>query len=270
MRRIVLLLLIFLPMVSYAQGKYSVYRCVEDVKVYNNGSRTWLPVEKGDVLEGYDLVEVPVKQGLHVLESGSNRIYANVKAGEYTVSAIIEKSEKDANSTFKNMNRQIVKNVAKSGQGKGYSTYGMTTRGLSDDLTYADSLYYSIYKTIRENTAEEDLSIKKIVNDDATISFVVENNSDSILYVSVVYGNSSHLSLCLEDGLVECSSIPLQSNEILDLTSIKFIEPLTGDDYYVIASEREFDLSPLKTRLSYMREPDFTAAEDLIIMSTAK
>lgn len=270
MRRIILLLLIFLPMVSYAQGKYSVYRCVEDVKVYNNGSRTWTPVEKGDVLDGNDLVEVPVKQGLHVLESGSNRIYANVKAGKHTVRDIIEKSVKDANSTFKNLNRQIVKNVAKSGQGKGYSTYGMTTRGLGDDLNFADSLYFSIYECIRNFQSVDCLSLCKVNNEDGTISFLIENNSDVVLYVSVVYGNISHISLCLEDELMELGALPLHPHTSLDLTSFKFIEPLEGENYYVIASEQGFDLAPIKTRLRYMREPDHSADAGLVMIAVAE
>lgn len=270
MRRVVLLLFVLLPVVAYSQSKYSVYKCVNDVKAYNTDSMAWGSVEKGDVLDGNDLVDVPVKQGLHVLESGSNRIYANVKAGKHTVRDIIEKSEKDANSTFKNLNRQIVKNVAKSGQGKGYSTYGMTTRGLGDDLDFADSLYFSIYECIRNIQSADCLSLCKVSNDDGTISFVIENNSENVVYVSVVYGNSSHISLCLEDEFMELGALPLQPHTSLDLTSLMFIEPLEGENYYVIASEHWFDLAPIKTRLRYMREPDYSADADLVMVAVAE
>ena len=270
MKRVVLLLFVLLPVMSYSQNKYSVYKSAGNVKTYNTDSMVWASVEKGDVLDGNDVVDVPLKYGLHVLEPGSNRIYANVKVGKHTVRDIIEKSKKDANSTFKNLNRQIVKNVAKSGQGKGYYTYGMTTRGLGDDLNFVDSLYFSIYECIRNFQSVDDLSLCKVTKEDGTISFVIENNSETVLYVSVVYGNSSHISLCLEDEFMELGAFPLQPNTSLDLTSFKFIEPLEGENYYVIASELGFNLAPIKTRLRYMREPDYSADADLVMIAVAE
>lgn len=267
MKRIILLLSIFLPFMAFSQSKFSVYKSVENVILYDNDNLHH-PVKKGDLLNEKDLIEVPVKNGIHILEKATNRIYTNIKAGKQTVGEVIAKSEKDANSTFANLNRQIVKNISKNNHGKGYSTYGMTTRGLSGDLTYADSLYFAIYNTIHDMKPVDYLTLEKKSNDDGTVSFLIENNGENVIYVSLLYGNSTHLSICLEEGFAECSSIPLPSNSILDLTSLKFIEPLTGEEYYVVASDKEFDLSPIKTMLRYMREPDFSADPALISIST--
>ena len=265
MKRIIMMLCVLLPVIAFSQSNFSVYKSAENVILYNDDNLHH-PVKKGDVLKESDLIEVPVKNGIHILEKGTNRIYTNVKAGKQTVGAIVTKSTKDANSTFANLNRQIVKNISKNNQGKGYSTYGMTTRGQSEELTYADSLYYAIYSIIQDIKSVEYLSPETNSYDDGTVSFIIENNGENDVYISLVYGNSSHLSICLE-GFAECSSIPLPSDSRLDLTSLRFVEPLPGEGYYVVASEKEFDLSPIKTMLRYMREPDFSADPELISMS---
>jgi hypothetical protein len=268
MKRIILLLCTFLPILASAQSKFSVYRSVEDVVRYEDNLR--YPVQKGDLLSERDLIEVPVKQGIHILEKETNRIYTNVKAGKQTVGAIIDKSEKDANSTFTNLNRQISKNIAKNSQGKGYSTYGMTTRGLSDELTFVDSLYYSIYTCVNNILDNDVISMKKIVNEDETISFMIDNTGSKVIYVSILYGNPSHLTICLDGVLSESGAVPIPPHSTLDLSSYRYIEPDTHAGYYLVSSDNMFDLSYIKSRLLYMRAPDFILDENIATLSIVK
>lgn len=268
MKRIILLLCTFLPILASAQSKFSVYRSVEDVVRYEDNLR--YPVQKGDLLSEKDLIEVPIKQGIHILEKETNRIYTNVKVGKQTVGAIIDKSEKDANSTFTNLNRQISKNIAKNSHGQGYSTYGMTTRGLSDELTFADSLYYSIYTGVNNVNENDIVLMKKIVNEDQTVSFMIDNTSSKVMYVSILYGNPSRLTICLDGVLSESGAIPVLPYSTLDLTSYKYIDAETNECYYLISSDKMFDMSYIKSKLLYMRAPDFTIEDIITTVSIAK
>ena len=265
MRRVLILICLLVSIVSNAQVKYSIHRCEGKVWTYDANSNSWSRASSGDVLDLKTVIDVPAKDGVQIFESTSNRIYSNTKAGKQTVASLIEKSEKNATSTFANLNRQIIKNVTKAGQGKTYSTYGMTTRGLSEGVTLVDSLYYAIYMNFQEEGDDQcGVRLNKITNLDESISFLIDNHENRTLYISLLYGNSSSLSLCLDETLFREGAFALPGNSILDLSSFKFVEPRDGNNYYLVVSEKKFSLLPIKNVLRYMRKPKFTADKGLI------
>ena len=271
MKRALLILLLILSTLSmYAQKEYVVYDCAPGVKVYRTESGTWDLLSKGETLNENELLSIKQKGSVKILDKSTRRIYNNVKTGKQSVASLIKASSKSANSTFGNLNRQLAKNVKNSDhRGKYYSTYGATTRGYEDDLTFTDSLYFAIYNGIHNQMPSELLDLKQLVKPDGTVSFVISNKSDDLYYATIVYGNGSHIETCFDLAIWGSDVIPIGPHSTADLQSYGFCSPSEEGGYYLIASKREFWMEPLHNALRYMSCPDYEADSGLVLVIQA-
>lgn len=269
-RALITLIFIVFSLSALAQGRYVVYDCGQGARIFRNESRSWDDIKKGETLQENTLLHIR-RQGLvKILDKTTNRVYSNVKTGRQSVSSLIQASSKSANSTFGNLNRQLARNVRNSDhRGRYYSTYGATTRG-DGEVSFADSLYYSIFHGISNQAFANQLRLDEILNNDGTVSFSVTNESDESYYVTVVSGDSSHLTFCFDDSLYGVDVIPVLPHSTADLRSYKFVVPSGNDSYYLIAAQREFWTEPLKNALRYMVAPDYSADAELVKVIPAK
>ncbi len=265
MKRVLLtLIFIALSLSLSAQGRYTVYDCGSGARVFRTDSRSWAAVTKGEALQENTVLHIRQKGAIKILDNSTRRIYTNVKTGKQSVSSLIQASTKSSNSTFGNLNRQIAKNVKNSDhRGRYYSTYGATTRG-EGEVTYADSLYYAIFKGLSTPSSPEHLRLDVSHNDDGTVSFMVKNESEVPYYVTILYGGTSNLFPCLEETIPGTDVIPVAPHSSANLLSYKFMAPSGGDDYYLIASRCEFWTEPIKNALRYMTPPDYSADSHLV------
>ena len=264
-RSIFSLIILFFSLTMYAQKEYVVYDCAPSVKAFHVDTKTWNPLSKGDTLQENDLLQIRQKGSVKLLDNSTRRIYSNVKTGKQTVASVIKASAKSADSTFGNLNRQLAKNVKNSDhRGKYYSTYGATMRGYEDDLSFTDSLYFAIFNGINNQSAPVFLQLRETVNSDGTVSFLIENDSDSLYYVTIVYGNSTRLVACFNSEIYGTDVIPVEPHSSVNLQSFGFSAPAVDNGYFLIASIREFWTEPLQSALRYMMKPDYEADPNLV------
>ena len=263
-RLLVILLFMLFSWTSQSQDKYAVYECSQAARVFRTDSRSWDAITKGETLQENTLLNIKKKGAISILDKSTRRIYSNVKTGKQTVSALIQASSKSANSTFGNLNHQLARNVKNSDhRSRYYSTYGATVRG-DGEVTFADSLYYSIFQGITKQTYGNSLVLKETRNNDGTISFSIVNDSDSLFFVSLICGDKSHISLCFDGLIYGADVISVLPHSMANLQSHRFAPPSGNEQYYLIASQREFWVEPLKNALNYMSPPEFVADEKLI------
>ena len=270
MRKVIMILCLILPLSVIAQERYSVYSSNSDTFVYNNETKSWESASKGTTLSLESIVNVGDKGEFQVLDSQTQRIYSSVKTGKQTIQSLISKATKKSNSTLGNFNKQVASNISTSRSfNKIYSTYGVTTRG-DGELTFADSLYYSIYKGINSLDVPELVYFQESLNADSTISFTVVNNTEELYFVNVVYGNNSKLSPCFDENIGREYALIVSPNSSLSLTGFSFMPANDGSRYYLIASKRRFSLALVKNSLQYMMQPDFSAESEFLYVIPAK
>ena len=251
----------------YAQKEYFVYDCAPGARGFCADTKTWTPLTKGETVHENDILHVRQKGTVKILDNNTRRIYTNVKTGKQSVSSLIKASAKRANSSFGNLNRQLVKNVKNSDhREKYYSTYGATMRGYNDDITFADSLYYAVYHGINNIYLSELIQLKESIDSDGTVSFSIINNSDVLYYATVVYGNKSRLELCLDADILGTDVFPIEPHSTANLQSFGFSPASSDCLYYLLASKREFWVEPLKPAIRYMVQPDYDADPDLLLV----
>ncbi len=264
-RSIISLIILLFSLTMYAQKEYVVYDCDPNVKVFHVDTKTWDPLSKGETLRENDLLQIRQKGSVKLLDNSTRRIYNNVKTGKQSVASVVKASAKSADSTFGNLNRQLAKNVKNSDhRGKYYSTYGATMRGYEDDLSFTDSLYYAIFNGINNQLHPECLQLKKTINSDGTVSFLIVNDSDSLYYVTIVYGNSTRIIACFDSDIYGTDVMPIEPHSSANLHSFGFSAPADDCGYYLVASKREFWTEPLQSALRYMMKPDYEADPDLV------
>ena len=268
MKKLILLLCLFLPILAIGQNPYSIFSCTEDVKMFDESTKSWRPVKKGTKIDAGTLLIAPNKESVQILDGRTNRIYTNIHCGKVTVGAILDKSSKAANSILTNLNKQIAKNITKQ-KGSGYSTYGVTTRGSKDSLDFADSLYYAIYSNIKNPTPSECKEIEKVKHENNIISFIIKNESDNPIYVSIVYGNMNQMQVCLNDSIFEGGAVKIPAQTSLDLSAYKFTESQDDKEYYLVSCKTMFSLLPISHKLRYMRAPLFEAEQNLVEITPA-
>ena len=269
-RALITLIFIVFSLAAFAQERYVVYDCGPDARIFRSSTRAWDALVKGESLQENTVLHVRQKGALKILDKDTRRIYSNAKTGKQTVSSLIKASAKSSYSTFGNLNRQLAKNVKNSDhRGRYYSTYGATTRS-EGELSYADSLYFDIYRGIHETASPETLRLVETKDLDGSVSFTVINDSDTRYYVTIIYGNESHLEPVLSEGIFGADVIPVSPRSSANLLSYKFIAPTGSNKYFLIASSREFWMEPLKNALRYMVAPDYSADAELVKVIPAK
>ncbi len=137
-------------------------------------------------------------------------------------------------------------------------------RGYEDDLSFTDSLYFAIFNGINNQSAQVFLQLRETVNSDGTVSFLIENNSDSLYYVTIVYGNSTHIVACFDSEIYGTDVMPIEPHSTANFQSFGFSAPAADSGYYLVASKREFWTEPLQSALRYMMKPDYEADPNLV------
>ena len=270
MRNFIAILCLMLPLSVLAQERYSVYSCNNDAYIYNYETNKWESASKGTRLTLETIVNIGDSEGFQVLDSQTHRIYSCVKSGRQTIKSLISKATKKSNSTLGNFNKQVVSNISTSRSfNKIYSTYGVTTRG-DGELTFADTLYYSIYQGISSADISDALCLQEHRNTDSTVTFAIVNNTGEQYFVNLVYGNNSQLRSCFEDNAGDNCAFIVSPNSSLNLAGFSFMPSDEGNKYYLIASQRKFSLASIKNSLQYMVPPDFSAASDLVYVIPSK
>jgi hypothetical protein len=268
MKKLIILLCLFLPILAIGQNPYSIFSCTEEVKMFDESTKSWRPVKKGTKIDAGTLLIAPNKESVQILDDRTNRIYTNIHCGKVTVGSILDKSSKAANSILTNLNKQIAKNITKQ-KGSGYSTYGVTTRGLKETLDFADSLYYAIYSNIKNPSPSECKKIEKVKHENNIISFIIKNESDDPIYVSIVYGNMDQMQVCLTESMFEGGAVKIPAQTSLDLSAYKFVDQEEDKQYYLVSSNESFSLIPISNNLKYMRAPRFEAEQNLVEITPA-
>lgn len=271
MKRIIISLLpLLFSLTLFAQKVYVVYECAPDVKAYRVDSKAWVPLAKGEALQENDILNIRHKGTVKILDNSTRRIYSNVKTGKQPVSSLIKASAKSANSSFGNLNRQLAKNVKNSDhRQKYYSTYGATMRGYSDDISFTDSLYYSVYSQINNMSPADFIRLKESVNPDGSVSFSIVNDSDDLYYATVVYGSKSQLVPCFDADILGTDVLPIEPHTTANLHSYGFSPASNNCCYFLVASRHEFWTMPLIPSLRYMVQPDFDADPELVLVIPA-
>ena len=272
MKRLLILIAgILLPLVAtMAQGHYTVYECQQGSRIYRSSARAWDDLKKGESVDANTLVNPRKKGAVRILDNDTRRIYSNVKTGRQTVAALISSSSKNANATFGNLNRQLANNVKSSDhRGRYYSTYGATTRG-DEELTFTDSLYFAIYHGVRTGTTNDCLKFIAQESGPGSVGFVVVNDSDAPYFITIARGNQENLTFCFDADLYGVDVIPVLPHTTANLTGYVFAAPAEGDQFYLIASPREFWVEPLKNAVRYMNPPEFSADKELVTVVLAK
>ena len=270
MKKLIILCCLLIPLCALGQNTYVIYNCADGVQVFDTISKTWRSTFVGEKITSETSINLPDKTCVQILDTKTNRIYSNAKGGKTTISDVIDKATKMANSSFANLNKQIAKNISKQQKGVGYSTYGVTTRGLEEGITLSDSLYCSLYSCIVENTNSDLVQFKMINMSDNTVSFEIINTSNIQMYISILFGNKDSLSICLGNDLSEFGVIQIPPQTSMDLSSYCFVKPSGDQQYYLVTSSKAYSLEPIKSRIKYMREPDYILEERIVNTTKAE
>lgn len=266
---IIIFLSLFAFVVSAEAQDYMIYKFEGAVQIMAKGTTTWSPAKKRMVVNSSCKIRVPKGGSIEFSETTSGRIISSPKAGEYTIREIVSSDKKKAESIFSSLNKKLAKDIkSESDKNSHYVTYGATTRGLSDDVEYSDSLYSSIYHYIKttESIENSDVQLKKVSDSEDLFHFEISNNSGVTRFVNVLKYQEGICAYCFDFNYDGFNQLPITNGKTADLSNVHFLQDESSARYILIATPRPYKLGDLLYLLSKGQKPEYdTPAPHVLI-----
>lgn len=258
MRRLLILFILVCcaSLSAYAQGELVIYDFTQGARIYRQDAKKWDTLHKNERVTENTLVNCKAKGAIQILDKRTNIIYSNVNTGNQRISEVVKSSAKRANSTFKNLNAQISKNVKGGTQSSKNLIYGATVRG-NEELSVYDSLYYSVYNGIVNNKVSDVISSNRVALDDDTFYFSITNSSDIKYYITIIRTSESGTYICVRDDIYNFDIITISPQSTIELKDLIFLDESSEYKYYLVASTNTFSLKPIESALKYMTPPEY-------------
>lgn len=223
-------------------------------KVERQEKQKWTPLEKSARLAETDLVRIAPASRIRVVDTGTRFVYSFGEKGEFRLSDILARCDKDNKNLVSKLSAEVRNNAAPSSRHK---ALGAAHRALDEEML--EALYASLCEALPLNREAGNLSLTKREEGEGLYILSLSNHGEEPLHIGLFALTPGNYWQSLPIGDEDTGTLMLLPQSQLTLTDLPVMLE-AADRLVAVGIDRPFDTK----ELDYMFEEGFEPAESMM------